>query len=195
MHSKKIRKQRKTRRGGLLNMRTPKSQKDNIKDWYLYWRKTFSYNDQYRYPGYFNLGISPRDMNETRDVLYQSNDIDNVPGCLIAVRSDRYENYKKPENIKKCGANLSGENEKYHRKYWKCNFCNKGRLVTTSLLEDEANLTADKVIVISNNNHEYDCAPDQQRVLNHIAQRELNERVMTNNHIPVVEHYEIVETL
>ena len=80
-------------------------------------------------------------------------------------------------------------------KYWKCKFCNKGRLITTSLLEDEANWTADKVIVISNNNHEYDCAPDQQRVLNHITQRELNERVMTNNHIPVVEHYEMVETL
>jgi hypothetical protein len=123
MHSKKIRKQkRKTRRGGFLNMRTPKSQKDNIKDWYLYWRKSFSYNDQYRYPGYFNLGVPPKDMRETNDVLYQSSDINNVPGCLTAVRSDRYENYKKPENIKKCGANLSGENEKYHKKYWKCNF-------------------------------------------------------------------------
>ena len=118
---------KKTRRGGLFNIQKSKSEKDNIKDWYLYWRQKDPlyehYDSKIRYPGYYNLGLMPEEFN--RNSLFQSKDIDPIPDCKDAIKTTYNLNLHEPEQIakfEKCGANLTGENEKYYNHFWKCKF-------------------------------------------------------------------------
>jgi len=121
---KKVKNKKITRKGGIFNMKTPKLEKDNIKDWYLYWKSNpdyANYNNKLRYPGYYNIGKNPVFIDNS--TMYKSSDIDHIPGCQNAIDFDdgKYDTERK-NNYELCGANLSGENKKYYNKYWKCNF-------------------------------------------------------------------------
>ena len=120
---KKVKNKKITRKGGIFNMKTPKLEKDNIKDWYLYWKSTYSnYDKDLRYPGYYNLGERPIKTDyKKKIIIYKSTDIDHIPGCQLAVDNDNGIDYDK-KNYELCGANLSGKNKKDYDIYWKCNF-------------------------------------------------------------------------
>jgi len=127
--TKKIRKTRK--RGGFFNAITRKNEKDNIKDWYLYWKNNEkyktndndflfkSYDNQLRYPGYFNTGLFPEEK-----VLFQSDDISTIPGCVSRHTSgySTKTDVKYNDNMEKCGANLTYDNEKKYKEFWKCKY-------------------------------------------------------------------------
>jgi hypothetical protein len=127
MQSKKYRKQkRKTRRGGFFNIEKPKTEKDNIKDWYLYWKQTNPfYERELRYPGYYNIGLHPTLISDRNHTIYKSTDISDVPDCADGLRTINNLNADLPiirAKFDKCGANLTGENKRYYDRFWKCKF-------------------------------------------------------------------------
>ena len=127
MYTKKYRKhKRKTRRGGFFNALKPKLQKDNIKDWYLYWKQSNPYYQrEIRYPGYYNKGLYPILLSDGNHAIYQSTDIGDVPDCADGLRTINNVNAEDPiirAKFDKCGANLTGENKRYYEQFWKCKF-------------------------------------------------------------------------
>ena len=82
------------------------------------------YDRTIRYPGYYNVGLIPEEFTRSNNI-YQSTDIDHIPDCKNAIRTTNNLNLRNPEQIakfKKCGANLTGENEQYYNRFWKCKF-------------------------------------------------------------------------
>jgi hypothetical protein len=105
MKSKKYRKlKRKTRRGGLFNIKKTKSEEDNIKDWYLYWRKKgySEYNSTIRYPGYYNLNMEP-EYGRTRQQ---------------SIQFPEFCNSSDPKLVELCAVNITGKNKQVYDRDW-----------------------------------------------------------------------------
>jgi hypothetical protein len=121
MRSKnKMKSKRKTMKGGLFNKIKVKSKKDNIKDWYLYWKsKGYTrYDDQYRYPGYFNVGLFP--IRSGR-LIENDKSIDNIPKCNSELINNDFKiNHEHYKNLDLCGANITGTNRLYYDSFWAC---------------------------------------------------------------------------
>jgi hypothetical protein len=134
----KTRKSRKnTRKGGFFNFTKHKTEKDNIKDWYLYWKnKKYisvnkpnddpyvykTYDNQYRYPGYYNIGLYPIEGAPLYDD--ESDELHKIPGCQSSNMTG-YKIYSDPsydDNMEKCGANITGDNKAKYNEFWKCKY-------------------------------------------------------------------------